>query len=606
MGLNPPRILVFDLSSGEQTQLPISYDAQRAFLGGASLGAHLLWAELEPSTAPLSPEAPMIWMTGPLTGTAGPAVGRMVLCGRSPATGLWAESNIGGFIGTELRAAGVDGLILRGRAAEPVYLWIHDGRVEQKPATHLWGQADTYQTQDLIRRELGDNMVRVACIGLAGERQLPFGLVLCDHGRVAGRTGLGAVMGSKNLKAIACRGRSPIPVAEPKAFADLRRRLNLALRDDNLSRALRETGTAGAADYWEYLGTMPKRYFTQGAFARVDQISGTTIAETALVRPSTCHGCVIACGRVVRFGEGMEQKGAEYETTVGFGPQLGIADAAFVARMGDLCDRYGMDTISLSNVLGLAFLLFERGYLKEEDSGGLRLVWGNTRAVESLVHQTARQEGFGATLAKGARFLADQVGQPELAAEVNGLEMPYHDPRGASGMALVYATSPRGACHNQSDYFLVDGLGHTFEEVGVGLLSRWDGAVKAGNVARHQDWRTLGNSLVMCFFSNVSGHDTLALVNRATGFDYSLAELMEVGERAWNLKRQINLRLGWTKDAERLPPLLLQPLADGGTRGYVPPLREMLRAYYMARGWDEATGRPKAETLQRLGLDPSA
>ncbi len=606
MALNPPRILVFDLSSGEQTQLPITYDAQRAFLGGASLGAHLLWAELQPSIAPLSPEAPMIWMTGPLTGTAGPAVGRMVLCGRSPATGLWAESNIGGFIGTELRAAGVDGLILRGRAPGPVYLWIHDGRVEQKPATHLWGQADTYQSQDLIRRELGDNMVRVACIGLAGERQLPFGLVLCDHGRVAGRTGLGAVMGSKNVKAIACRGRSPIPVAEPKAFADLRRRLNLALRDDNLSRALRETGTAGAADYWEYLGTMPKRYFTQGAFARVDQISGTTIAETALVRPSTCHGCVIACGRVVRFGEGMERKGAEYETTVGFGPQLGIADAAFVARMGDLCDRYGMDTISLSNVLGLAFLLFERGYLKEEDSGGLRLVWGNTRAVESLVHQTARQEGFGATLAKGARFLADQVGQPDLAAQVHGLEMPYHDPRGASGMALVYATSPRGACHNQSDYFLVDGLGHTFEEVGVGLLSRWDGAVKAGNVARHQDWRTLGNSLVMCFFSNVSGHDTLALVNRATGFDYSLAELMEVGERAWNLKRQINLRLGWTKDAERLPPILLQPLADGGTRGYVPPLREMLRAYYMARGWDEATGRPKAETLQRLGLDPSA
>ncbi|MCJ7511874.1 MAG: hypothetical protein MUO23_02755, partial [Anaerolineales bacterium] len=421
-------------------------------------------------------------------------------------------------------------------------------------------------------------------------------------GRVAGRTGLGAVMGSKNLKAVACRASRPIPLADPERFAELRRRVNLALREDNLSRSLRQTGTAGSAEYWEFLGTMPKRYFTGGLFPDVERVSGTTIAETALVRPSTCHGCVIACGRVVRFANSPEQKGAEYETTVGFGPLLGVSDAAFVTRMGVVCDRYGMDTISVSNVIGLALLLFERGHLSAADTDGLELRWGNTQAIEALVHKTAKREGFGAELARGAKTLAEAVGHPELAVQVNGLEVPYHDPRGASGMALVYATSPRGACHNQSDYFLVDGLGHTNEEVGVNLFDRWDGAAKAANVARHQDWRSLGNALVICIFSNIAAQDLRDLVNLATGLDYGLAELVEVGERSFNLKRLINARLGLKPGSDVLPPLLLEPLAEGGTAGHVPDLASMLQAYYAARGWDPGTGQPQPATLKRLGL----
>lgn len=599
-----PRVLEVDLSTGSQTWRPIPAEAFQSLLGGAALGAHLLLEDLEQAHDPLGPEARLYWLTGPLTGTAGPAVGRMVLCARSPATGLWGESNIGGHIGAEMRRAGFDGLVIRGRAAHPVFLWLHDGRVEIRSAEHLWGRTDTYETQQALRQELGDKLARVACIGAAGEAMHPFGLVLCDHGRVAGRTGLGAVMGSKHLKAVVCRGSEPLPLAAPERFAELRRQVNLALREDNLSRTLRQTGTAGSAEYWEYLGTMPKRYFTAGSFAEVERISGTTIAETALVRPSTCHGCVIACGRVVRFGDAAEEKGAEYETTVGFGPLVGVSEAAFITRMGGLCDRYGMDTISVSNVIGLAFLLFEQGHLTTADTEGLELRWGDMPAIETLVHRTALRQGFGARLARGARALAAEFGHPELAAQVNGLEMPYHDPRGSSGMALVYATSPRGACHNQSDYFMVDGLGHTCEEVGVNRYDRFAGAEKAANVARHQDWRSLGNALVMCIFSNVPAQDVCDLVNLATGFEFDLPHLARVGERSFNLKRVINARLGLgaAAQADILPPIVMRPLVEGGTGGHVPPLSAMLVAYYAARGWNPRTGLPEPATLSRLGL----
>jgi aldehyde:ferredoxin oxidoreductase len=599
-----PRILDVDLSTGRQAWRPIRAETFEAFLGGAALGAYLLQEDLQPAHDPLAPEAPMYWLAGPLTGTAGPAVGRMVLCARSPATGLWGESNIGGHIGAEMRSAGFDGLVVRGRAPRPVFLWLHDGILELRSAEHLWGRTDTYQTQQELRKELGDKLARSACIGAAGEALHPFGLVLCDHGRVAGRTGMGAVMGSKHLKAVVCRGSEAVPLAEPERYAKLRRQVNLPLREDNLSRALRQTGTAGSAEYWEYLGTLPKRYYTAGVFADVDKISGTTVAETALVRPSACHGCVIACGRVVRFGGAEEQKGAEYETTAGFGPLVGVSDAAFVTRMGGLCDRYGMDAISTSNVIGLAFLLFEQGHITTSDTEGLELRWGNMEAIEALVHKTALRQGFGSRLAQGARALASGVGHPELAAQVNGLEMPYHDPRGASGMALVYATSPRGACHNQGDYFMVDGLGHTIEEVGVDMFDRFAGAEKAANVARHQDWRSLGNALVLCIFSNVDAQDVCDLVNLSTGFDYDLAALARVGERSFNLKRMINARLGLGRGAgaDVLPPILLRPLAEGGTGGHVPPLSAMLEAYYAARGWDPQSGQPEPATVSRLGL----
>jgi aldehyde:ferredoxin oxidoreductase len=595
------RLLEIDVTSGSwrPREIPASFVVE--FLGGASLAARVLYPELTPELDPLHPAAPLLFMTGPLTGTTGPSVGRFVIGARSPATRLWGESNVGGFFGPELRSAGWDALLIRGRASEPITLHIHPGGVECLPAGHLWGNTDTYQAQAQIKKELGDDLVRVGTIGAGGENRLPFAAILFDHGRLAGRTGMGAVMGSKNLKAVSVRGSGRIPLSDPDAFNLLRSESNRELRGDTVSLSLRATGTASAADYFDYLGMMPKHYFSRGELAGAAGVSGASVAETILSGVTTCHGCVIACGRKVRLDDGVERKGPEYETMVGFGPNLGILDLATITRLGELCDRYGVDSISLSNIIGLAFHLRQAGRLSDIEADGLDLSWGNAAAVETLIHRTIRREGLGEWLAEGARALATRLGAPEEAAQVKNLEVAYHDPRGADGMALVYATSPRGACHNQSDYFMVE-IGQTVEEVGISLYPRQAGAVKAANVARHQDWRTVGNSLVLCQLANVAPATVLALTNAAIGSTHDLGTLMQAGERGWQLKRLINLRLGLTPADDRLPDLLRAPLADGGAAGYAPPADAMLEAYYRVREWDPVSGAPSERKLEALSL----
>ncbi len=594
------RILVIDLSTGESFDHIVDEVDLRNFLGGASLGAKFLYPYMDPSLDAYDPAAPLLMMTGPLTGTIGPAVGRFVICGKSPATGLWGESNIGGFFGPELRAAGYDGLLIVGRSPEPAYLSIRDGAVTIAQAKDLWG-LDPYTAQTRIRAELGDHRVRVAAIGMAGEAQIPFALILCDHGRVAGRTGLGAVMGSKNLKAVAVRGTADIPLSKPEKFTHLRTKVNRSLRDDVVSVGMRDFGTSSASDIFDYFGMMPKQYFSRGTIENVDRISGMAMAETILTGVSACHGCVIACGRKVTLSDGKERKGPEYESKIGFGPNLGITSLESLTRFSELCDYLGMDTISLSNTIGLAFLLYERGMISEADTDGDSLNWGNEAVVEGLISRTARREGFGERIAEGARGLAQYYGAPELAAHVHNLEIPFHDPRGASGMALVYATSPRGACHNQSYYYMVE-MGQTLEEVGVIMLPRTTAEGKAENVARHQDWTTVANSLVLCIFSNVSPSVVCELVDRATGFDMDLQEFLKVGERAWNLKRLINLNLGMSMEEERLPEHLMQPLSDGNVAGIVPPFEELISDYYDYRKWDEKTGHPVKQKIESLDL----
>jgi aldehyde:ferredoxin oxidoreductase len=596
------RLLKVDLASEEVSRAELPSEILRKHVGGASLAAHVLYPYLWQELDPLSEEAPLLFMNGPLTGTRGPSVGRYVICAKSPATGLWGESNCGGNFGPELRSSGVDGLLIVGKSDSPTYLWIDDGVVEFRSADHLWGKTDTYETQRNIVEELQQPSAKVASIGLAGERGIPFALVLCDHGRVAGRTGMGAVMGSKRLKAIAVRGTQDIPLARPEVFGALRRKINIQLKDDNVSRVLRDYGTSGSAEYSEYMGEMPAKGFARGSFGDVEKISGYAFANSLLHGVSTCHGCVIACGRVVKLGDGKKRKGPEYETIVGFGPILGTSDKSFITRMGELCDRYGMDVISLSNTMSLAFHLYQEGFIDSGDLEGLELVWGDQKAIETLVHKTARGEGLGEWIAKGSLGLGRHYQVPEKAVQVNGLEVAYHDPRGSSGMALVYATSPRGACHNQSDYFMLDVWGQVEEELGYEYFGQRGGAEKAGNVARHQNWTTLLNALVMCIFANVPAQDLAELLNYATGFDYTVDDLFHLGERGWNLKRAINHRLGLTGANDRLPLPLLEPMPDGASQGYVIPFEEMLQAYYKVRDWDPESGRPSPEKLRSLAL----
>jgi len=594
-------ILKVNLTAGKTEEYHIPENWERDFLGGASLAARLLYDSLTPDLDARSPEAPLLFMNGPLTGTAGPTVGRFVICGKGPATGLWAESHIGGFWGPELRFAGYDGLWITGRAREPVYLWINEGRLEVRKAAHLWGQ-DTYETQTLIKDEVGRRGARVATIGKAGERGVLYAGIFCDHGRTAARTGLGAVMGAKNLKAVAVYGKKgTLPLVRSGVYSGVRSASNRALKQDNQSQVMHELGTASAANYSEYMGALPSKYYHQGSFENVDNVSGAHMSESILSGTSACHACVIACGRVVTLDDGVRRKGPEYETIVSFGPNLLVDDLAEITRLGELCDRYGMDTISAGNTIGLAFHLFERGIIKPKDVGGLELKWGDVEAIEKLIHLTAQREGIGEVLAHGSRFLGRYFGAEEEAVQVNGLEVAYHDPRGVSGMALVYATSPRGACHNQSDYFMVD-WGNTNDEAGIGYFSRHDGVEKAANVARHQDWRTVYNALVMCIFANVSPQTQVDLINPACGLDWDVDDLMHCGERGWNLKRAINNRLGLTRENDKLPKALLEPLHEGGAEGYVIPFDEMIKAYYAARGWDPGTGRPTKEKLESLGL----
>jgi aldehyde:ferredoxin oxidoreductase len=600
------RLLDIDLTAGKINEQGIPGDYARDFIGGSGLGVRLLWDSLDPKRDPLDPASPLLWITGPLTGTGGPTTGRSSICARSPQTGLWGESNIGGFVGPELRYAGYDGVLITGRANAPVYLWIHNGQAELRDASHLWGKTDIYETQRIVKTEV-EVQARVACIGLAGEHGVPYASILSDHGRAAGRTGMGALMGSKNLKALAVRGTGKLVYVRDEEYKRLRVEANRALREENLTSVFRETGTAGAADYLQMLGDMPQKYWTQATFEGAEHISGAHMAETILTGQSACQGCVIACGRVVTINEGPyatngQAKGPEYETIAAFGSQLLVDDLSIITALGNRCDAVGMDTISAGNTIALAYLMFDRGIITAADTGGLELRWGDARPCFDLIEQIARREGFGALLAQGSRALAAHYGVEELAVQVNNLEVPMHDPRAMTGQALVYVTSPRGACHNQGDYFLVE-MGNSIDDLGIPMTERLEDGGKAHYVARHQDWRTVCNSLVTCLFAATPPSTYVKLLSAATGHDWSLEEMMRAGERAWNLKRVFNGRLGLTRATEKLPKLLLEPLPDGGQAGHVPDMELMLHEYYAARGWDETTGLPTAQKLAELGLN---
>lgn len=603
-------ILKIDLTNGQLSSFEVSKQMQEEYLGGASLAARLLYDVLTPELDPLSPEAPLLFLNGPLSGTSGPAVGRFVICGKSPYTGIWGESNCGGFWGPELRKCGFDGLWITGRAEKPVTLWIHDGTLDVRPADSLWG-LETYAAQQAVLSDLGaaGTGASVAVIGPAGENLVPIALILTDHGRVAGRTGMGAVMGSKNIKAVAVRGRGKVPVEDPALYAAQRAEANRILRADPQSVVMRQLGSASGADYFDYMQTMPKRYYQAGHLHEPVLTTGSYITENYLAGVTACHACVIACGRVVQLPEAdgrksHKRKGPEYETMIGFGPNLWLNDPVFATLMGELCDRYGLDSISASGTIGLAYHLYQLGRITKADTGGRDFCWGNRAPVAELLGEMASRQGFGASLAKGSLALARQFGSEAEAVQVKGLEAAYHDPRGASGMALVYATSPIGASHNQSDYFMVD-MGQVEEELGMEHMSRTGGAEKALNIALHQDYRTVFNALVMCLFANVAPQMVVQLINSACGMNLDLEGMLKTGERGWQLKRVIANRLGVRRAHDTLPALMRKPYPDTQVDeedGFAPPIDAMLAAYYKVRGWDPVTGFPTRERLEQLNM----
>jgi aldehyde:ferredoxin oxidoreductase len=605
MPTNFGRILHVDLSTGQMQPFTVKPASVADFVGGSGLAARMLWNRITPQTDPLGPENPLLFLTGPLTGTRGPAVGRFTVCARSPLTGLWGEANCGGSWGRAIRRAGYDGVLITGQAAKPVYLWIEDGRPELRDAGRLWGQTDTYETQEAVRQEIGQPHARVACIGKAGEEQVRFSVILTDHGRVAGRSGMGAVMGSKRLKAVAAHGQQPLPLVDERAYKALSQRANVVLIDHMLAQVLREMGTASGMDLWNYMGAVPTRYFTQGEFPGAVQLSGAAMAETILSGQSACDGCVVACGRRVTIADGPysceDAKGPEHETICALGSLILIDDLAAVTHLGEICDRLGLDTISMGSTLAFAIYLYEEKLIGRLDTNGVELHWGDPALAAQLITDTARREGFGTLLAEGSRALGRRFDVEDLAVQVNGQEIAMHDPRALSGMVLSYITSPRGACHNQPNYYLVE-LGQAVEDLDIPNLPNHQIEGKAAHVARLQDWCSVSNSLVLCLLAPVLPSDVPPLLNTAMGWDLGLKDLLRIGERIWNLKRALNNRLGLARESERLPRLLMEPLKAGGAAGVVPDTQTMLQEYYRVRGWDSVSGRPTQGTLERLGL----
>lgn len=601
------KLLWVDLSSGQVHDEPLKPDYAAKFVGGSGVATRYLYDLIGPDTDPLGPDNPLLIMPGPLTGTTAPLCGRHTLVARSPLTGLLGESNVGGFVGAELRHSGYDGIVITGQASAPVWLYVQNGQAELRDAGNLWG-LDTVETQVRIKEELDDRRVRIGCIGPAGENQVRYAAVMHDNSRAAGRTGLGAVMGAKRLKALAVRAKNRVlpTLADETRFSAVARDMKKIFRDDVLSQVLRATGTGGNLDYLHILGALPVRYYTQGEWWECAEISGNLMAETILTGVEGCYGCLVACGRKVTIPEGKyatggEIKGPEFETLGALGSQLLIGDLEAVTHLAHLCDRLGLDTISTGDTIALAHYLFQTGVIGRAETNGVELEWGNPDTVADLVKQVAYRQGLGDALAEGAKHFAEQHGAADLAVQVNGLSLAMHDPRAYSGMALTYLTSPVGGSHNHSDFYWVE-AGRVIEELDILTPDRHQDEGKALYVARHQNWNSLVNSLVACIFSNVPTTSYIEALNVATGRHLDSAGALEIGERIFNLKRALNVRLGYTREGERLPKLLRQPLTEGGTEGFVPNEAVLLREYYEARDWDPTTGKPSKRKLEALGL----
>ena len=599
------KVLRVDLSAREVWVEELDWDLAADYVGGRGLAARLLFDMLKPGIDPLAPENVLILATGPLTGTQAPACGRSVLASKSPLTGTICDSNSGGLIGPALKRAGFDAVVITGQSEELVYLAISDGEVELSSAAHLWGRT-TSETIGAIKRELGDNRFRVACIGPAGERGVLLANVICEPHRAFGRGGLGAVMGSKRLKAIAVRGTGRVQVANPHAFKHVCRQVSQILaRNPITGDLLGRYGTGCLTTPVNKAGILPTRNFSTGFFEEAERITGEALVKELGARRRACYGCPIGCGRVLARPGGREVGAPEYETMWAFGAQCGVSDLRVIAEANELANELGLDTISLGNAIGFLMECFERGLIGPEETGGLELRWGRAELLPKLVELTAKKEGVGSLLALGVKRMSERLeGSASFAMHVKGLELPAYDPRGAKGMGLAYATSNRGGCHLRAYMVMSEVLS----------MPRYLDPVrvegKARLVKRLQDIFAILDSMVMCKFTALALFETLdyeprwyaRLLTTATGFYFDEEEFLRAGERIFNLERFFNVREGFDRTQDTLPPRLLEePMPYGPAEGHVVELAAMLDEYYALRLWDPR-GRPTDRVLMRLGI----
>jgi aldehyde:ferredoxin oxidoreductase len=605
------RLLYVDLERGAFRTAKLDPSLAADYVGGSGLAARILYEQTDGSTDPLAPDNPLIFMTGPYAGTRALSSSRHVVVARSPLTGLFGEANSGGSWAEALKRSGFDGLVITGRAPEPVYLWIRDGDAELREASHLWGM-DTFATDAEVESETHTDAV-IACIGPAGEQCIPLSVILNDgeHARTASRCGLGAVMGSKNLKAVAVAGSLDVPVHDPEG---LRRSIRAVSKDLlGMTRGLREYGTAGAVATSESIGGLPvQNWRHQGRWKEgAEKITGSTILGAWRAGDYFCKRCIIGCGKRVRLPDGSdggrELALPEYESLGLLGSNCLVDDPATLIRANDLCNRYGLDTMSTGGVIAFAMEAFEKGLISRADADGIDLRWGSGDGLIEAIHAIAARSGIGEVLGRGTRAAAAEIGggAEEFAVHVKGLEFPAHDPRAYNAGGLNLATSSIGASHQA-------GFSHAFERnlsaPEIGIPDPADPFAVEGKgalTAKTQNYMGMVDSLVTCKFLMFGGLGIPTLAEwyrQITGRPMDVDQFMLIGERIFTLKRLYNLECGVGREDDTLPRRILTlPKTGDGHTPNLPPLERMLRDYYRVRGWTEA-GVPTAQKLDELGI----
>ncbi|MBU2546992.1 MAG: aldehyde ferredoxin oxidoreductase family protein [Proteobacteria bacterium] len=605
------KILRVNLTDGSTSSFDVDPAMAQNYIGGAGFITRFLYDELPAKIDPMGPDNKLIFMTGPVTGTRFPTSGRWVVGAKSPLTGLLTTATSSGFWGVELKKTGYDGIIFEGKSDKPVYLELTDEGAAIKDASDLWGK-DSYETQEALKEKLGKKRTRIACIGKAGEKLAPLACVMNDEGRAAGRGGLGAVMGSKNLKAIACLGTGKIEVLADEFLVMMTKEVVKGVEADPFAQFFTKWGTAFSMDMSWAAGDVPTKNWQQGTWGDGDsyvKIGGARMAKEILKpHAGACYNCPIRCARWVEIPDGRfkyEGPGPEYETLGSFGSMLLIDDLKAVAWMGELCNKAGLDTISAGCTLAWATEAFEKGAITKADTGGVELGWGNVEGALAMVEQMCRVEGFGALLAQGSRTASQKIGKgsEEYAIQVKGLEVPMHDPRCYFSLAVNYATGPRGACHVQGGSYTVE-LAVINPEAGLTYKQgRHDKKGKGRAAKVSQDMANVLNSLSICMFAGMAMPPSAMgiLLGITAGLPHSSPTIQQVGERLTNLQRAFACREGISKKDDTLPKRLLTPLPDGGAAGKAADLEFQLQEYYALRGWNE-NGIPTRERLTWLGL----
>ncbi|MGI6066512.1 MAG: aldehyde ferredoxin oxidoreductase family protein [Bacillota bacterium] len=569
------------------------------YIGARGLGAKIFADEVDPKVDSFSPDNKLIFATGPLTGTNAVSAGRYNVITKAPLTGTIAASNSGGYFGAELKYAGYDLIVFEGKADQPVYLFIKDELVELRSAAHVWGKT-TFETDDILREETCPE-AKIACIGPAGEKLVRYACIINDKNRAAGRSGVGAVMGSKNLKAVVVRGTKGVKVADPQGFKNAVDDAMAKVKANAVtSGGLPTYGTAVLVNILNSHGALPTRNFQTGIFPEVEKISGETMAEKNTIRKKACMGCPIACGRVTEVKTGKfagQGEGPEYEAIWSMGADCGISQLDAIIKANYISNELGFDPISYGATLACAMELWEKGYLPESDTQ-VPLLFGDADVMVDFATKTGYREGFGDLLAEGSYRLAEKYGHPEFSMTAKKQEYPAYDPRAIQGIGLEYATSNRGGCHVR---------GYTISAEVLGIPAAFDPLEtkdKASLTKAFQDVTALVDSSGICLFSTfaIGGEEVAAFLSAATGIDYSLEKALLAGERIWNLERQFNMDAGLSKSDDTLAPRILnEALSEGPGAGKVSGLEEMLKEYYQLRGWSEE-GKILPQTKERLGL----